>query len=144
MKKISDILSRKGKKMISVDPSTTVIDALRIMSEANIGSVIINEGKNYLGLMTERDYSRKVVLKGKSSTDTLVSEIMTDNLPIVHPSDTIEHCMQLMTSQNIRYLPIYDSGEVTGIISINDVVRETILSQEETITSLKEYLYANS
>jgi len=144
MKKVSDILSRKGKKMISVDPSTTVIDALRIMSEANIGSVIINEGKNYLGLMTERDYSRKVVLKGKSSTDTLVSEIMTDNLPIVHPSDTIEHCMQLMTSQNIRYLPIYDSGEVTGIISINDVVRETILSQEETITSLKEYLYANS
>ncbi len=69
---------------------------------------------------------------------------MTDNLPIVHPSDTIEHCMQLMTSQNIRYLPVYDSGEVTGIISINDVVRETILSQEETITSLKEYLYANS
>ncbi len=74
MKKVSDILSRKGKKMISVDQSTTVIDALRIMSEANIGSVMIIEGKNYLGLMTERDYSRKVVLKGKSSTDTLVSE----------------------------------------------------------------------
>jgi CBS domain-containing protein len=101
MKKVSDILSRKGKKMISVDQSTTVIDALRIMSEANIGSVMIIEGKNYLGLMTERDYSRKVVLKGKSSTDTLVSEIMTNNLPIVHPNDTIERCMQLMTSQNI-------------------------------------------
>lgn len=144
MKKVSDILSRKEKKMISVDPSTTVIDALRIMSEANIGSVMIMEGKNYLGLMTERDYSRKVVLKGKSSTDTLVSEIMTNDLPTVHPNDTIEHCMQLMTLQNVRYLPVYESGDVTGIISINDVVRETILSQEETITSLKEYLYSNS
>jgi CBS domain-containing protein len=144
MKKVSDILSRKGNKMISVEPSTTVLDALRIMSEANIGSVMIMEGKNYLGLMTERDYSRKVVLKGKSSTDTLVSEIMTNNLPIVHPNDTIDHCMQLMTLQNVRYLPVYSSGEVTGIISINDVVKETILSQEETISSLKEYLYSNT
>lgn len=143
MKKVSDILSHKGRKMISVPPQTSVIDALKIMAESNIGSVLVIDNNKYLGLMTERDYSRKIVLKGRSSSDTYVNEIMTTEMPSVTPEDSIEHCMQLMTLENVRYLPVFESGELTGIISINDVVRETILSQQETISNLKDYLYSN-
>ncbi|MGE5519622.1 MAG: CBS domain-containing protein [Candidatus Dadabacteria bacterium] len=143
MKKVSDILNHKGRKMISVPPQTSVIDALKIMAESNIGSVLVIDNNKYLGLMTERDYSRKIVLKGRSSSDTYVNEIMTTEMPSVTPEDSIEHCMQLMTLENVRYLPVFESGELTGIISINDVVRETILSQQETISNLKDYLYSN-
>ena len=143
MKKVINILERKGKKTISVDPQTTVIDALRIMADNNIGSVLVMNGGDYAGLITERDYSRKVVLKGKSSSDTLVAEIMSTNLPVVHPNDTIDHCMQLLTENNIRYLPVFEGEKIAGIISINDVVKEIILSHEETISNLKDYLYSN-
>ncbi len=142
MKKVSDILAHKGKKVVSVAPSTTVLETLRIMAEQNIGSMMVLDGDRYLGIMTERDYSRKVILKGKSSTDTQVSEIMTDDLPSVSLSDTIEFCMQLMTDKNIRYLPVFENDVVCGIVSINDLVRETILTQQETITHLKEYLHS--
>ena len=144
MKKVSDILNRKGRTIISVSPQTTVIDALKLMAEKNIGSVLVMNGDEYLGLMTERDYSRKVILKGKSSNETLVSDIMTTDLPTVHPADSIESCMQLLSEKNIRYLPVFDSDKMAGIISINDVVKEIILSQEETISNLKEYLYSNT
>jgi CBS domain-containing protein len=144
MKKVSDILNRKGTKMISVLPSTTVLDALRIMADKNIGSVMVMEENKYFGLMTERDYSRKIVLKEKSSTDTKVSEIMSTDLPHVKKGDSIEYCMQLMSEKNVRYLPVAENGEVIGIISINDVVKETILSQQETINNLQSYLYSNS
>ena len=142
MKKVSDILAHKGKKVVSVTPSTTVLETLKIMAELNIGSMMVLEGDRYLGIMTERDYSRKVILNGKSSTDTKVSEIMTDDLPFVTLSDTIEFCMQLMTDKNIRYLPVFENDIVCGIVSINDLVRETILTQQETITHLKEYLHS--
>jgi CBS domain-containing protein len=144
MKKVSDILSRKGSNIISVSPQTPVIDALHLMADKNIGSVMIMEGENYLGLMTERDYSRKVILKGKASNETTVAEIMTTDLPSVKPTDTIEHCMQLLSEKHIRYLPVYQEGKLAGIVSINDVVKEIILSQEETISNLKDYLYSNS
>lgn len=144
MKKVSDLLKRKGGKIISVSPQTTVLDALRLMAETNIGSVMVTEGNKYLGLMTERDYSRKVILKGKSSTDTPVTDIMTTDLPTVQPNDTIDHCMELMTEKNVRYLPVFENNELIGIVSINDVVKETILSHEETISNLKDYLYSNS
>src|SRR5579862_3670186 len=136
MKKVSDILSHKGRRIVSVGASTSVIEVLKIMAEQNIGSVMVMDGDRYLGLMTERDYSRKVILKGKSSTDTEVSEIMSDDLPSVALHDTIEFCMQLMTEKNIRYLPVFENDAVCGIISINDLVRETILTQQETITQL--------
>jgi CBS domain-containing protein len=144
MKKVSDILNRKGSKIISVSPQTTVIDALHLMADKNIGSVLIMDGDNYLGLMTERDYSRKVILKGKSSNETIVSDIMTTDLPAVKPTDTIEQCMQLLSDKHIRYLPVFENGKLSGIVSINDVVKEIILSQEETISNLKDYLYSNS
>ena len=143
MKKVSDILShKKGARITSVTPQTTVLDALRIMADQNIGSVLVLEGNEYQGIMTERDYSRKVILKGKSSTDTPVSEIMSKDFPLVTPQDTVEFCMQLMSDKNIRYLPVFENGVLSGIVSINDLVRETILTQEETISHLKDYLHS--
>ena len=142
MKKVADILSHKGARITSVGPETTVLDALRIMADQNIGSVMVLEGKQYLGIMTERDYSRKVILKGKSSTDTQVAEIMSTDLPPIGPHDTIEFCMQLLSDKNIRYLPVFENGALCGIVSINDVVKETILTQQETITHLKDYLHS--
>src|SRR6202035_3975574 len=142
MKKVSDIFLHKERKITAVSPTTSVLEALRIMSFQNIGSVMVMENQTYLGIMTERDYSRKVILKGKSSTDTRVSEIMSDDLPYVNPNDTIEFCMQLLSDKNIRYLPVFDNGALNGIISINDVVKETILTQQETITHLKDYLHS--
>src|ERR1700733_841874 len=144
MRKVADILHhKKGNRITSVTARTTVLEALKIMAEQNIGSVLVMEDNEYKGIMTERDYSRKVILKGKSSTDTRVSEIMTNDLPHVTPHDTIEFCMQLLSDKNIRYLPVFDSsGALCGIISINDVVKETILTQQETITHLKDYLHS--
>jgi len=142
MKRVADILSHKGSRITSVSPSTTVLDALRIMADQNIGSVLVLEGQQYVGIMTERDYSRKVILKGKSSTDTKVEEIMTNDLPHIKPQDTIDFCMQLLSDKNIRYLPVFENDRLCGIISINDVVKETILTQQETITHLKDYLHS--
>jgi signal-transduction protein with cAMP-binding, CBS, and nucleotidyltransferase domain len=97
-------------------------------------------GDQYCGIITERDYSRKVILKGKSSTDTRVSEIMSTDLPLINPSDTIDQCMELMSSQNIRYMPVFEGSRLSGIISMSDVVKETILSQRETIHQLQNYI----
>ncbi|HTQ64766.1 MAG TPA: CBS domain-containing protein [Puia sp.] len=143
MKKVSDIFSHKGRKIIAVAPHNSVLEALKIMADQNIGSIMVMDNQRYVGLMTERDYARKVILKGKSSTDTKVSEIMSEELPTVSPSDTIEHCMQLMSERNIRYLPVFENDAVCGIVSINDLVRETILTQQETISQLKDYLHAS-
>jgi CBS domain-containing protein len=143
MKKVKDILSRKGSNITTVDSSTSVLEALKIMSEQNIGSVVVMEAGEFKGIVTERDYSRKVVLNGKSSTDTKVAEIMSADYPRITPSDTVEQCMQLFSDRNIRYLPVYDGETLAGIISINDVVKETILTQQETISQLKDYLHAS-
>jgi len=116
---------------------------LKIMADQNIGSVMVISNQEYLGIMTERDYSRKVILKGKSSTDTKVSEIMSHDMPAVTPADSIEHCMALMSERNIRYLPVFENNKLCGIVSINDLVRETILTQQETISQLKDYLHAS-
>ncbi len=142
-KKVADVLLRKGSDITTVSPETTVLEALHIMADQNIGSVMVLQDGHYLGIVTERDYSRKVVLKGKSSTDTKVSEIMSSDLPRVTAHDSVDYCMQLMSDKNIRYLPVFDENQVTGIISINDVVKETILSQQETITQLKDYLHSS-
>jgi predicted transcriptional regulator len=142
-KKVTDVLLRKGSNITAVPPDTTVLEALKIMADQNIGSVMVMENGHYLGIMTERDYSRKVILKGKSSTDTQVVEIMSADLPRVTPGDSIDYCMQLMSDKHIRYLPVFEGDQVLGILSINDVVTETILSHEETITQLKDYLHSS-
>ncbi|HYC30369.1 MAG TPA: CBS domain-containing protein, partial [Chitinophagaceae bacterium] len=143
MKKVNDILARKGSAVTTVDPGSSVLEALELMAQQNIGSVVVMTGGRFIGIMTERDYSRKVILKGKSSTGTTVQEIMSTDFPRITPSDTVEQCMQLMSEKNIRYLPVFEGDEMKGIISINDVVKETILTQQETITQLKDYLHAS-
>jgi CBS domain-containing protein len=144
MNKVSAVLARKGNAAISIPPDATVLDALKIMAEKNIGSVVVMNGENYLGIITERDYSRKVILKGKHSADTQVSGIMSIDLPSVKPEDSIEHCMELMTTRNIRYMPVFENGVLSGIISMSDVVKETILAQKETINHLQSYIHSNS
>ena len=141
MNNVSGVLSRKKIMIACVLPDTPVIEALQIMADKNIGSLMIMENDEYLGIMTERDYSRKVILKGKNSTDTQVSEIMSTDLPSVSPSDSIEHCMELMTAENIRYMPVFENKRLVGIISMSDVVKETILSQKETIDHLHNYIH---
>ena len=140
MRSVSAVLRRKGATIMAVSPSTPVAEALRIMAEKNIGSVVVTENEQYQGIMTERDYSRKVILKGKNSNDTTVAEIMSDDLPSVKPSDTIDYCMELMTNKNIRYMPVFDNHRLAGIISMSDVVKETILAQKETIDHLQNYI----
>jgi CBS domain-containing protein len=142
MRKVSDILRRKGNQVTTVEPSITVIDALHLMAEQNIGSVVVAQHGKFQGIMTERDYSRKVILKGRSSNDTTVGDIMTTDFPPVTPSDTVEHCMELMSNQNLRYLPVMSAGNLAGIISINDVVKETMLTQQETISHLQDYIHS--
>jgi CBS domain-containing protein len=143
MKKVADILKRKNRDVISVAPDLSVLSALELMAAQNIGSLMITDDGAFLGIMTERDYSRKVILKGKSSTETTVSEIMSTDFPRITPKDTVEYCMQLLSDRNLRYLPVFEAENVCGIISINDVVTETIRSHEETITHLKDYLHTN-
>ena len=142
MKKVSDILARKGRDVISVIPDTHVLEALKIMAEKNIGSVVVSTLDSYLGLLTERDYARKVILKGKSSSETLVKDIMSTGLPRITPDNSIEVCMHLMSENNIRYLPVFESDQLCGIVSINDVIRATIFNQQETIDELKNYIHS--
>ena len=140
MNKVSNILSRKNRDAISVPPECSVLKALEIMNGENIGSLVVKENDKNLGIFSERDYSRKVVLKGKNSTETTVREIMSTDLPVVSPSDTIDHCMELMSDKNIRYMPVFDGNKMVGIISMSDVVKETILAQKETIEHLQSYI----
>ncbi len=140
MKNVAHILDRKGRNIISVSPSVHVIEALKIMADKNIGSVAVIEEGKYCGLMTERDYARKIILKGKTSAETNVGDIMSADLPKISPEDSIERCMLLMTEANIRYLPVFQNNELYGIISINDVVKETILDQQKTIEQLHNYI----
>jgi CBS domain-containing protein len=140
MRKVAHILQRKGKNIISVEPGIPVIQALQLMAEKNIGSVMVMENGEYVGIMTERDYARKVILKGKSSTETYVKDIMSTGLPRITPDNSIETCMHMMSETNIRYVPVFDNDVVCGIISITDVVAETILSQKETIEQLQNYI----
>jgi len=139
---VSNILARKGGGAISIDADASVLEALELMAQKNIGSVVVTEDGEYLGLLTERDYARKVILKGKSSHETLVREIMSTGLPRILPENSIDTCMHIMSESNIRYLPVFRADKLCGIISSNDLVKETILSQQETIEQLREYIHS--
>ena len=142
MKKVSDVLARKGRSIISVTPQAIVIEALKIMSDKNIGSVLVMDGTAYLGLLTERDYARKVILKGKASSDVRVRDIMSTGLPEIQPETSIEDCMELMSDNNLRYLPVFEQGAVIGIISINDVIKAMITNHQDTIQHLENYIHS--
>ena len=142
MKSVKHILARKGSNVIAVPAQTTVLNVLKLMSEKNIGSVVVTENDAYIGLVTERDYARKIILMGKHSDDTTVGEIMSNNFPKITPESSVDSCMLIMSENNIRYLPVFDDADsLCGIISINDVVYETIHSQQETIEQLHSYIH---
>jgi CBS domain-containing protein len=143
MTKVADIFKRKGFSNVTVLPESTVRDALRLMAEKNIGSVVVMRDETYLGLFTERDYARKVILHGKSSSKLAVSEIMSEHLPTVSPGHSLEDCMEIMTRHNIRYLPVFEGLAYYGIISIIDVVKETILAQQNRIEHLENYIHGS-
>jgi CBS domain-containing protein len=142
MKTVADIFKRKGKHNITVTPDTFVLEALKIMAEKNIGSVVVMDNDKYCGLFTERDYARKVILHGKSSSELQVGEIMSEYLPVVTPLHNLEECMEIMTNHNIRYLPVFEKDDYIGVISIIDVVKETMLAQKDTIEQLQNYIHS--
>ncbi len=143
MKTVADIFKRKGRQNITISPDATVLDALRLMADKNIGSVVVVENERYCGLLTERDYARKVILHGKTSSELNVGEIMSEYLPKISPQNTLEECMEMMTNHNIRYLPVFEGDDFYGVISINDVVKETILAQKDTIEHLQNYIHSS-
>jgi CBS domain-containing protein len=138
--KVSDILQKKGSYVFSVTSSTTVLEALRILSEKNIGALPVIDNGKLTGILSERDYARKIILRGKASHDTPVSEIMTENPFTILPEDKIEACMSIMSDRHIRHLPVVKDNVVLGMISIGDVVTAIINSQKEIIDHLQSYI----
>ncbi|MBL0056828.1 MAG: CBS domain-containing protein [Chitinophagaceae bacterium] len=137
---VASILSRKTKHIISAAPDTTVLEALRIMSDNNIGSLIVMDGNKYLGVISERDYARKVVLQGKLSSDIPVSEIMNTETPTVTSKHTIDECMDIVDHTQARYLPVIDNNDVSGIVSIIDLIKATSQMHKESAQQLRDYI----
>lgn len=137
---VNQILSTKGDTVYSIVSTISVYDAVKIMGEKNIGAILVFEDDLLKGILSERDYARKIVLKGKSSKSTLVQEIMVSKVITVKPTDDLDYCMELMSSNKIRHLPVVDENKVIGLISIGDVVKVIIEKQKETIHLLDSYI----
>lgn len=137
---VRDILQNKGGEVWTTSPQTTVYEAIGLMGEKNVGALVALEAGEVVGILSERDYSRKVVLQGRTSRDTLVGEILTRPAVTVRRKDAIEKCMQLMTSQRIRHLPVVEDGRLIGLISIGDLVSWVMQSQRHTILQLQGYI----
>ena len=137
---VNQILGTKGKEVFSVPSTTTVFEALGVMSEKNIGAILIIENAVLMGILSERDYARKIALKAKSSKKTLVNEIMVKEVVTVKPSDSLDYCMELMNTKRVRHLPVSENGIIIGIISISDVVKAIIEVQKEIIKHLDSYI----
>ncbi len=139
--KISQILQGKSiNALFSVGSGETVLDALKLMAEKNIGAVLVVDNGELTGIFSERDYARKIVLKGRHSDDTLVCDVMTPNVITIEPEQRLEDCMQIMSDKHIRHLPVMEAGKLIGIISINDVVTAIIRDQKTRIDSLESYI----
>ena len=137
---ISVILSQKGTEIFSVAPNATVFEAVGMMDEKNVGALPVMDGEKLVGMISERDYTRKVMLRGKRSRDTKVSEIMSTNLTVTHPQEGVEKCLHLMTDKRIRHLPVLEGEKVVGIISIGDLVKWVISCQSAAIAHLENYI----
>lgn len=137
---VNQILSTKGNEVYSIVSTISVYDAIKVMGEKNVGAILIIEEGRLKGILSERDYARKIVLKNKSSKSTLVQEIMVANVITVSPNDDLDACMELMISRRIRHLPVLDADKVIGLISIGDVVKCIIEKQKETIQLLDSYI----
>ncbi|MGA2657329.1 MAG: CBS domain-containing protein [Verrucomicrobiota bacterium] len=137
---ISEILNYKGTNVWFISPEATVFDAVQLMSDKNVGALLVTEGDQLVGIISERDYTRKVVLKGKSSRQTAVREILSGHVIQATPANTVEECLRLMTDHRIRHLPVLDEGRIVGIVSIGDLVNWIITAQTTRINQLQTYI----
>ncbi len=140
MKTIKQLLGSSPRQPLAVAPGDSVIAALEIMAKHDVGAVLVLEGTRLAGIFSERDYARKVILQGKSSKDTQVREIMTEKVIFAKPSQTVDECMAIMTEKHIRHLPVMDGDALVGMISIGDLVKETICEQAFVIKQLENYI----
>lgn len=141
MKTVKQLLGTKGSQVYSIGPEAKVIDALKLMAQKEIGALVVLDGERLVGVISERDYARKVILAGKSSTEMPVRDIMTSELITVEPERTVEDCMALVTQRRVRHLPVLESGRLAGLVSIGDLVKETIADREDTIKQLESYIH---
>jgi CBS domain-containing protein len=137
---IDKILCQKSGQIWSIDPDATVYDAIALMAEKNVGALLVMEDDKLVGIVSERDYSRKVMLRGKTSRTSTVREIMTTELTTAHPRETVEDCLRFMTEKRIRHLPVVADGSLRGVISIGDLVKEVISTQSATLDQLRDYI----
>jgi CBS domain-containing protein len=140
MKTVRDLLKQKGHEVWSVAPDSTVYDALQLMAERNIGALLVIEVGRPVGIFSERDYARQVILKGKASRDTPVRDVMTTKVVFIRPDQNIEECMALMTERRFRHLPVLEEGQLAGILSIGDVVKAVISEKDFLIEQLANYI----
>ena len=140
MKRVKDILAVKGQDVWSIEPGASVYDAMKLMAEKEIGALMVMEGTTLVGLISERDYARKVILQGRASRTTQVKEIMTTRVVYTHPQQNIEECMAVMTEKRVRHLPVIDEERLVGVISIGDLVKSIISEQQFIIEQLERYI----
>jgi len=139
---VRQLLDRKGRQIFSVAPGAAVLDAIRLMAERHVGALLVMEGETLRGIVSERDYARKVILMGRSSADTPVRDIMTAAVITVEPETPVEKCMQIMTERRVRHLPVIEGGHVAGMISIGDLVKAVIAEQQQHIEQLESYIHS--
>jgi CBS domain-containing protein len=142
MKTIRQLLEGKSGGLCTIGPNASVLDALKLMAEKNIGALLVVENDKLVGMLSERDYARKVILQGKSSHDTPIKEIMTAGVVCVQPGNTVEECMALMTDKRVRHLPVVENEKLLGVLSIGDLVKETISEQQFMIKQLESYIHS--
>jgi CBS domain-containing protein len=142
MKTAGDLLDYKGHNVLTITPDTLVYDAIYMLAQHEIGALIVKQGNRVVGIFSERDYARKIILQDRSSRSTRVAEVMTTNVVYAEPSQSIDDCMSLMTNKRVRHLPVMDNGSLVGIVSIGDLVREIISDQQSTIELLEQYIKA--
>ena len=140
MTSVAHLLRAKGPAVWAIPPDASVYEAIKLMADKEVGALLVIDGHRMVGIVSERDYARKVILQGKSSRDTSVREIMTDKVFYVRPEQTVEDCMALMTAHRIRHLPVLDDDQVIGVVSIGDLVRAVISEQEVRIQQLEQYI----
>jgi len=140
MRTIRDILQEKGFDIYAITPESSVFQALQLMAEKNVGALLVMTGDTVEGLISERDYARKIVLKGRLSRDVPVREIMSAEIVAIGPEEDVERCMTLMTHKRVRHLPVFENGRLIGLISIGDIVKAIIEHKEETIQQLETYI----
>jgi len=140
MHTIGQLLESKGKDIWSIAPHATVFEALQIMAEKNVGVLLVIDDGEVVGIFSERDYARKVILKGKSSKDTSVGDLMTKEVFYIKSQNTLQECMALMTAKHIRHIPVFENNQLIGVVTLGDVVKQIISDQEFTILELEKYI----